>query len=209
MRIGALLSAPDGALAPCSISRASSCDMAERELSRVLVCVGHLCECQQDGVGARALLRELQQDEALSAPVEETVCLGMCGMGAMGCVEYADGSETLTMGREQMLTELKLDAAPKAVPESCAVEVATDANVQKILVCTGRMCQREKGGGTELLDELQRSFTSLPVEAAPCLGQCGSGSLMRIEYADGCETEVSSSVARVATTLDRLGIGAR
>ena len=179
--------------------------MAERELSRVLVCVGHLCECQQDGVGARALLRELQKEEALSALVEETVCLGMCGMGAMGCVEYADGSESLTMSREQMLTELKLNAAPKVVPESCSVEAATNANVQKIFVCTGRMCQREKGGGQLLLDELQRS-TSLPVEAAPCLGQCGSGSLMRIEYADGCETEVSSSVARVATTLEGLGI---
>ena len=47
----------------------------------------------------------------------------MCGMGAMGCVEYADGSEELTMGREQMLAELNLDAAPaKVVPESCAVE---------------------------------------------------------------------------------------
>ena len=33
----------------------------------------------------------------------------MCGMGAMGCVEYKDGSEKLTAGREEMLKELKID----------------------------------------------------------------------------------------------------
>ena len=192
-----IVSAPPRAMTPSM--------MAGGEIYRVLVCVGHLCECQPDG--AQKLLKELDQNPAFDSPVEETVCLGMCGMGAMGCVEYADGSEELTMGREHMLSELNLDAAPaKVVPESCAVEEPTGSNVQRILVCTGRVCAREKGGGTLLLEALQRDAPSLPCEAAPCMGTCGQGSLMQIEYADGCEETVSSNEQRLSQTLERLGI---
>lgn len=178
--------------------------MAGGEISRVLVCVGHLCECQPNG--ARTLLKELDENPGFSSPLQQTVCLGMCGMGAMGCVEYADGSEALTMGREQMLSELGLDPAPKAVPERCTVEEPSGTNVQRILVCTGRMCQREKGGGALLLEELQRTCSLPAIEASPCLGNCGQGSLMQIEYAGGCEETVASNAQRLPATLERLGL---
>ena len=199
-----------------------------RSVQRVLVCVGHLCECQGDAAsGARALLRELNEREGLTAPVQETPCLGMCGMGAMGCVEYTDGTETLVAGRDQMLGELKLDTAPPAVPESCLVDDGGsgggsgsegDANggsvdrgaATRVLVCTGRMCQREKGGGTLLLDELQSSYASLPAESSPCLGCCGQGSMIQVEYEDGCEPAIAASnVPRLSKTLERLGLSAQ
>ena len=179
------------------------------EISRVLVCVGHLCECQgADGIGARALLQELKDTTALKAPVQETVCLGMCGMGAMGCVEYADGSESLVAGRTQMLSELNFEASASApTKEECATEAATGSGgaIERILVCTGRMCQREKGGGMALLEGLQQA-TSVPCEAVPCLGSCGSGSMLKIEKADGCEEEMASTVTRLPRTLEKLGL---
>mmetsp|Transcript_1271 Transcript_1271/g.3573 ORF Transcript_1271/g.3573 Transcript_1271/m.3573 type:complete len:203 (+) Transcript_1271:12-620(+) len=194
------------ALRPTATLRWSTPSMAG-DISRVLVCVGHLCECQGDGVGARALLQELQENKALDAPVEDTVCLGMCGQGAMGCIEYVNGSETLVAGRDQMLAELNIDVTDTALPEHCPADPTKLANaaVSRILVCTGRMCQREKGGGSLLLDAIQQT-TSLPCEASACLGSCGAGSLMKVEYADGCEAEIASTVTRLPRTLERLGL---
>ena len=199
-----------------------------KEVSRVLVCVGHLCECQGEaGLGARAMLRELKELTSLQAPVQETVCLGMCGMGAAGCVEYADGSEDLVVGREQMLSALKLDRErPESVPESCVAELSVEEeekdvggqpaavmdaeDIERVLVCTGRMCQREKGGGTLLLDELQARYPGLAAEGAPCLGCCGQGSMMQLEYASGCEPSViASNVNRLQRTLEKLGVADR
>ena len=121
--------------------------MADPALSRVLVCVGHLCECQESG-GARSLLRELAKLD-IEAPIEDAPCLGMCGMGAMGCLEYVDGSERLTAGRDQMLAELGVCAQAEAM-QSCELlsedAVAGARDVQRVLVCTGRVCERLEGG---------------------------------------------------------------
>ena len=171
---------------PCSAWRAGVISCASPEISRVLVCVGHLCECQETG-GARALLKELGRAEI---EAQETPCLGMCGMGAMGCVEYADGSETLTHGRDQMLDELGI-ARDEAV--ECAAEQGAD--ISRILVCTGRMCNREKDGGALLYEALRQQVPEFDVMASPCLGSCGMGSRVCIEYTDGCELTVSGMQA--------------
>ena len=146
----------------------------------MLVCTGHLCECQEDGGGARALLKDLS---TASVEAQETSCLGMCGMGAMGCVEYADGSETLTHSRDQMLGELGVTVKPV----ECPVDRG-DAAISRIMVCTGRMCNREKNGGKLLLEALRQEVPDPSLlEACACLGSCGTGSLVSVVYEDGCE----------------------
>jgi len=167
-----------------------------KEVSRVLVCTGHLCECQGEGAGARALLKDLRKADV---EVQETPCLSMCGMGAMGCVEYCDGSETLTHGREQMLDELGI---AKDFAADCSVGVKP--RVSNIRVCTGRMCNREEHGGEALLEALRQEVSEPELlEASPCLGACGKGSLVCVEYEDGCE----ETVAGLRATLETLASG--
>jgi hypothetical protein len=190
-----LLQAPPWARATPR-SAVELCATNARDISRVLVCVGHLCECQEAGGGARALLKDLRQS-TLQAPIEETPCLGMCGMGAMGCVEYADGAETLTHGRDQMLEELGVTARDV----ECPVD-AVESTISRVLVCTGRPCQRQQGGGTELLNALRKAAPQPELlEASPCLGGCGQGGLVCIEYADGCE----ETIVGLQPTLTKLG----
>jgi NADH:ubiquinone oxidoreductase subunit E len=182
-----------GWMQPCSTKLAA----AAPDVSRVLVCVGTLCECQE-GIGARALLRELRALPALDeTTIEETVCLGMCGMGAMGCVEYVDGSETLVHGRDQMLDELGVDPSLTAAQEECAL-TTTRMEAERIMVCTGTVCERLDGGGSELLQQLQQQSLPIPLEAAPCLGCCGKSPQVCVVDAAGCETTLPGLDAALA-----------
>lgn len=155
-------------------------------ISRVLVCCGHLCECQEAGGGARALLKDLGR---VGIEAEATPCLGMCGMGAMGCVEYSDGSETLTHSRDAMLETLAVTVAD----DECE---AKSRELSKLLVCTGRVCAREALGGEALLEALRQAIPdSQLADASPCLGSCGQGARVCLEYSDGCEEVVSGKQA--------------
>ena len=148
---------------------AISSPLPGKEISRVLVCGGHLCECQGSS-GARALLKDLAKAKI---DAQETSCLGMCGMGAMGCIEYDDGSEALTHSRDEMLNVLGVDTTIAECPVS-----PSESELSRILVCTGRMCQRQKNGGAELLNALRKEISEPErLEASPCLGSCGQGSL--------------------------------
>jgi hypothetical protein len=58
-----------------------------------------------DGGAADALIANLRARQ-LSFPVEESGCLGACGMGTMVAIDYHDGSANLVVGLDQTLTEL-------------------------------------------------------------------------------------------------------
>jgi len=82
----------------------------EVPVSRVLVCAGELCQCQGEeyeytGGAADAVIDELQS-LGLPFPVEDTGCLGACGMGTMVAIDFENGSSIMTDGLESTLDEL-------------------------------------------------------------------------------------------------------
>jgi len=81
------------------------------DVSRILVCTGHLCECQDEGDNGSDILSKLNElsDSGRwrsSAPVEDTDCLGCCGTGAIVCLEMSDGTDRLVTGMDETLREL-------------------------------------------------------------------------------------------------------
>lgn len=71
------------------------------------VCTAELCQCQGDeGEGSADALLENLWERKLSFTVEETGCLGACGMGTMVAIEYEDGTADLVAGLEETLDVL-------------------------------------------------------------------------------------------------------
>lgn len=101
-------------------------------VDRVSVCMGELCRCQgedpDDPPGAEFILHELQ-NKNLAFTIEETVCLGACGMNAMVSVEYKDGSYDLVEGYEDTLQAIGLepDLSSQMKPEEEEEEEIDDA----------------------------------------------------------------------------------
>jgi len=77
-------------------------------IERVAVCTGELCQCQEIG-GDEILANLLSRNEPYE--IEETVCLGACGVDAMVSIEYKDGTDFLAMGLQETLETLGLDYA--------------------------------------------------------------------------------------------------
>ena len=79
------------------------------DVACVSVCTAELCQCQGDEYGnggaADALIANLRARQ-LPFPVEESGCLGACGMGTTVAIDYHDGTANLVAGLDQTLTEL-------------------------------------------------------------------------------------------------------
>jgi hypothetical protein len=80
----------------------------------IFVCTAELCQCQGDeyvnGGAADALIANLRGRQ-LPFPVEESGCLGACGMGTTVAIDYHDGSANLVAGLDQTLTELGISGS--------------------------------------------------------------------------------------------------
>lgn len=75
-----------------------------------------------------------------------------------------------------------------------------------VSVCTAELCccQEEGMGGDEILVDLLRRDLPYAVDEAPCLGACGGGAMVAIDFEDG----TSALVSGMDETLFELGIGA-
>lgn len=61
------------------------------------------------------------------------------------------------------------------------------ANVDRVSICMGELCKcQEEGNNAEsIMIDLQSRNLSFDVEDAPCLGACGLGAMVSVEYDDG------------------------
>ena len=105
--------------------------------------------------------------------------------------------------------------APRLAPRRARTRTAAAAaapaaeEIAAVRVCMGNLCRCQDeaaGGGAEALLAALRARAPLPypIEEDPCLGACGQGEMVNVEYADGS----ASLVAGLDATLDALGLAA-
>jgi hypothetical protein len=70
-------------------------------VDRVTICMGELCKCQEEN--ADMIMESLTSTGDLPFQIEDSPCLGACGVGAMVSVEYEDGSYNLVTGLQETL----------------------------------------------------------------------------------------------------------
>mmetsp|Transcript_29141 Transcript_29141/g.41005 ORF Transcript_29141/g.41005 Transcript_29141/m.41005 type:complete len:173 (-) Transcript_29141:318-836(-) len=87
---------------------------APEEVSRVAVCTGHLCECQEEEGGNGSDILQKLKDLNMDCDVDDAPCLGCCGMGAMVWIEYKDGSDQIVAGMEETMEGLGLSTGAAA-----------------------------------------------------------------------------------------------
>jgi hypothetical protein len=68
-----------------------------------------------------------------------------------------------------------------------SVEVPAPIAVDRVNICMGELCKcQEEGNNAEsIMADLQSRDINFDVEEAPCLGACGLGSMVSIEYENG------------------------
>lgn len=73
-----------------------------------------------------------------------------------------------------------------------------------VSVCTAELCccQEESLGGDGILNDLLNRNLPYPVEEAPCLGACGGGAMVSIDFEDGSYALVTG----IDETLSELGL---
>mmetsp|Transcript_20994 Transcript_20994/g.31102 ORF Transcript_20994/g.31102 Transcript_20994/m.31102 type:complete len:179 (-) Transcript_20994:202-738(-) len=73
-----------------------------------------------------------------------------------------------------------------------------------VYVCTAELCccQEEGFGGDEILEHLRAQNLPYPTEEAPCLGACGGGAKVSIDFDDGSYALVTG----MKETLSELGL---
>jgi hypothetical protein len=80
-----------------------------KQISVIVLCTAELCQRQGDehvnGGSADDLVANLRGRQ-LPFPVEESGCLGACGMGTMVAIDHHDGNANLVAGLDLTLTEL-------------------------------------------------------------------------------------------------------
>lgn len=88
-------------------------------------------------------------------------------------------------------------------PSSSSQLFAT-SRASYVSVCTAELCccQDDGPGGDEILAELQARNLPYTVDEAPCLGACGGGAMVAIDFEDG----TSALVAGLQETLMELGL---
>jgi len=86
-----------------------------------------------------------------------------------------------------------------------ATTTPTTNRASLVSVCTAELCCcQEDGiwGGQEILNDLLSRNLPYPVDAAPCLGACGGGAMVAIDFEDGS----SALVSGIDETLMELGL---
>ena len=78
------------------------------------------------------------------------------------------------------------------------------APVSTVSVCTAELCccQEDGMGGLEILADLKARKLPYPIDEAPCLGACGGGAMVAIDFDNG----TSSLVTGLDETLMELGL---
>ena len=75
------------------------------------------------------------------------------------------------------------------------------ASPSTVTVCTADLCCcQENGGGKNILDHLRSRNLPYPIDEAPCLGACGGGAMVSIDFEDGS----CALVAGLDNTLSEL-----
>jgi len=98
--------------------------------------------------------------------------------------------------------------AAKKINRSMQIQAVNTVNVKRISVCTEELCQcqgegYESGGAADAtLDTLQSLDLSFPIDDVGCLGACGMGSMVAIDYENGDSVLVDG----LQSTLVELGI---
>lgn len=79
--------------------------------------------------------------------------------------------------------------------------------VSAVSVCTAELCccQDDGMGGIEILADLKARKLPYPIDEAPCLGACGGGAMVAIDFDDG----TSSLVTGLEETLMELGLSVK
>jgi hypothetical protein len=76
------------------------------KVDRVTICMGELCKCQEEN--ADMIMDTLVSIEGLPFQIDDSPCLGACGVGAMVSVEYEDGTYNLVTGLQETLEAVGL-----------------------------------------------------------------------------------------------------
>ena len=98
--------------------------------------------------------------------------------------------------------------AAKKINSSMQIQAVNSANVKRISVCTEELCQcqgegYESGGAADAtLEKLNSLDLSFPIDDVGCLGACGMGSMVAIDYENGDSILVDG----LQSTLVELGI---
>ena len=98
--------------------------------------------------------------------------------------------------------------AAKKINRSMQIQAVNSANVKRISVCTEELCQcqgegYESGGAADAtLEKLNSLDLSFPIDDVGCLGACGMGSMVAIDYENGDSILVDG----LQSTLIELGI---
>ena len=128
--------------------------------------------------------------------------MGLSGVSNMALLAYL------------VLISLLLEAVSafhSAVPASrrkpelkCSVtSLAAASQASCVSVCTAELCNCQEGlGGDEILENLLSRNLPYQIEEAPCLGACGGGAMVSIDFEDG----TYALVAGIDETLFELGL---
>ena len=98
--------------------------------------------------------------------------------------------------------------AARKINRSMQIQAVNTANVKRISVCTEELCQcqgegYEMGGAADAtLETLHCLHLSFPIDDVGCLGACGMGSMVAIDYENGDSILVDG----LQSTLVELGI---
>lgn len=82
-------------------------------------------------------------------------------------------------------------------------QIASKVAVERVNVCMGELCKCQEGENAEtVLADLNARNLNFVVDDAPCLGACGMGAMVSIEYEDGDYALVTG----LQETLEAIGI---
>jgi hypothetical protein len=116
---------------------------AKPQASVVSVCTAELCCCQDEGLGGDEILAELQSRN-LPYAVDEAICLGACGGGAMVAIDFEDGSSALVTGLQETLMELGLPDSQMSERAIFPTEpVSSESTVDRPIASTNNMKMEE------------------------------------------------------------------
>lgn len=77
------------------------------DVDRVSICMAELCQCHEEE-NANTIQTELLSRD-LPYTVEDSPCLGACGVGPMVSIEYENGDYALVMGLEETLAAVGIE----------------------------------------------------------------------------------------------------
>eukprot|EP00980_Cylindrotheca_fusiformis_P030399 scaffold24765_cov103-Cylindrotheca_fusiformis.AAC.1 len=106
----------------------------------------------------------------------------------------------------ESISDGMLNGRPTARTNSIRLLASTNAvGVTTVSICTAELCrcQEEEGMGAEdILKDLQSRDLNYPINEAPCLGACGGGAMVAIDFEDGS----CALVTGLDETLRELGL---